>query len=174
MPSSIEQAKAKAKEEKQQTAASARRREVRANRTSFGIDNKKLSTASDEKYSNCAANTAHPHGGNKARVLAARTGLSPVDVFKQGDPSVAMNAANRNPTHLAELADNMGRILSETRAGKAAERKPGSAFSARMDIKHKFLGPTGAKTVRVQMALYRLNRFTGPHPATGTKECSKI
>ena len=154
------QAKAKAKQEKEQAASKARRRDVRANRIPEGIDNKELLTINPEKYSNYALNTAHPRGGNKARVIAKATWLTPVNAYEFGRPQVAMSAAAANPIHLAERASVLGQIEREVKAGAPAERKPTDQHRARMDTKTKLVGPTGRKTVRVQWP-YERNNETG-------------
>lgn len=169
-PSVAALAKAQAKQEKEQAAAKARRREIRANRIPEGIDYKASASASDEKWSNYALNSAHETGGAKARIFSGATGLSTVSIWKRGDPQPAMEAAAENSVHVAERRTNLDQILSETRAGKAAERQASNEHRARMDTKHKLTGPTGSKTARVQW-VYPVDKKTGavsdaPHLGT--------
>lgn len=158
--SAAAQAKVQARQDKEQAATKARRQQRRANRILEGIDNKASASASDEKWSNYALNSAHETGDTKARIFSRATGLSTISVWKKGDPKPAMEAAARNPVHVAERRTNIGQILSETRAGKAAERQASNEHRARMDTKHKLIGPTGSKTARVQW-VYPVDKKTG-------------
>ena len=158
---SAPQAAKETKQERDQRLAQERKAAVRASRIPTGIDNKELLTASDEKYSNYALNTAHPHGKHKAERIIVATGLTPVTVYGAKDAEVAMTAAANDPVHLAERAHNMTKIVNETRNGAPAQRQETDEYRARMDTKHKLEGPTGTKTVRAQWAYPR-------HKKTGT------